>query len=57
VQARYGALFACHGIKYIDSWRNRGTMFIDDRVLVPVDEVTIQALAQFRDAMLVEAIY
>ena len=57
VRAGYGALFACHGIMFIESWRNRGTMFLSDRELFPIDDVPKWALAQFRDEMLVEAIY
>jgi len=56
VQARYGALFACHGLRLIESMRNRGTSLINGCEMVPVDEVTKQALAQFRGTMLVEAI-
>jgi hypothetical protein len=39
----------------IESWRNRGTSLISGREIVPVDEVTKQALAQFRGTILIEA--
>jgi len=54
-QARYGALFANPGVMLIESWRNRGTSLISGREIVPVDEVTKQALAQFRGTILIEA--
>jgi len=39
VQARYGACFCCHGIKFIACWRNRGTIYISGRGIVPVTNV------------------
>ena len=49
--------FCRHGIMLIELRRDRGTIFISRREIVMVDELTKQVLAQFRDAMLVEAIY
>jgi len=41
---------------FIESWRNRGTSFISGCEIVPEDEVTKQALAQFRGTLLIEAL-
>jgi len=52
----HGALFANPGVMLIESWCNRGIMFISDLDLVPVDDVPKWALVQFRGTMLIEAL-
>jgi len=56
VQARYGAWFCGHGIMLIELRRDRGLMFLNDRELVPVDNVPEWALAQFRGTKLIEVL-
>jgi hypothetical protein len=34
-----GRCFCCHGIMFIESWRNRGISFIGGRVIVPITNV------------------
>jgi len=48
VQGEYGTCFCSRGIMFIERRHGRGTIYIDGRVIVPVDEVHKRALAQCR---------
>ena len=39
MQARHGACFCCHGIRFTACRPNRGTGFMGGRVIVPVQNV------------------
>jgi len=49
VQARYGACFCCHGIRFIGCRHGRGTIFIGGRVIVPVTDVRNRQWSSFAE--------